>query len=385
MREANVQEETYKLSVVIPCYNEMATLERCVASVLSIASGNLTLEIIIVDDCSTDNSLSIANALAARYSLVRVLQHKKNMGKGAAIRSGISEASGDFVAIQDADLEYDPNDLLRLVEPLATGKADVVIGSRFLSPGAHRVLYFWHSMGNKFLTLLSNMLTDLNLTDMECCYKVFRREALSEIVIEENRFGFEPEIVAKIATKRLRIYEMSVSYDGRTYAEGKKITWKDGLRALYCILHYNLPHCPPYIQFVAYLFVGGAAAIVNLLVFLFLYSSDVPLNIATPTAFIVAAAVNYVLSVLFVFRHKAKWGNVLEIIIYLVVVSAIGVIDFMITNLFVEIGSPPAIAKVTSIATILVLNFLGRRYLVFPLAARRDWRERQQQEWKKKP
>ena len=194
----------------------------------------------------------------------------RTWAKAAAIRTGIAKASGDFLAIQDADLEYDPQDLLRLAKPLVAGKADVVIGSRFLSPGAHRVLYFWHSVGNKFLTLLSNMLTDLNLTDMECCYKVFRREALKDIVIEENRFGIEPEIVAKMANKRLRIYEMSVSYHGRTYSEGKKINWKDGFRAIYCILHYNLPYCPPYIQFLAYLVVGGVAAIVNLFIFLLL-------------------------------------------------------------------------------------------------------------------
>src|SRR5215469_16693262 len=199
--DLNAQKETYRLSVIIPCYNEMATLQRCVASVMSIASDNLTLEIIIVDDCSTDDSPAIATELAAQHSIIRLLRHAKNTGKGAAIRSGISEASGDFVAIQDADLEYDPKDLVRLIEPLAAGKADVVIGSRFLSSGAHRVLYFWHSVGNKFLTLLSNMLTDLNLTDMECGYKVFRKDIFKDIIIEENRFGFEPEIVAKISTK----------------------------------------------------------------------------------------------------------------------------------------------------------------------------------------
>src|SRR5262245_9704112 len=333
--DLNPQKGRHTLSLIIPCYNEIATLQRCVASVMNIANANLALEIIIVDDYSTDGSLAIAETLAARDAGIRVLRHAKNMGKGAAIRSGISEASGDFVAIQDADLEYDPKDLLRLVEPLMADKADVVIGSRFLSSGAHRVLYFWHSVGNKFLTLLSNMLTDLNLTDMECCYKVFRRDALNEIVIEENRFGFEPEIVAKMSNKRLRIYEMSVSYDGRTYAEGKKITWKDGLKAIYCILHYNVPYCPPHIQFVAYLFVGGAAAIVNLCAFLLLYSFGMTLEIAAPMAFVLAAALNYLLSVTFVFRHKAKWDSILEIGIYCLVVLAGAALDLVITKGFV--------------------------------------------------
>jgi dolichol-phosphate mannosyltransferase len=379
--ELNVEKATCKLSVIIPCYNEMATLQRCIANVTNIASDSLTLEIIIVDDYSKDESLSIANKLAAQHQGIRVLQHPHNMGKGAAIRSGISEASGDFIAIQDADLEYDPQDLLRLVEPLAAGKADVVIGSRFLSSGAHRVLYFWHSAGNKFLTLLSNMLTDLNLTDMECGYKVFRREALKDIVIEENRFGFEPEIVAKMSNKGLRIYEMAVSYHGRTYSEGKKTTWKDGFKAIYCIFHYNLPYCPPYIQFMAYLFVGGAAAAVNLLVFLLLYSSGITIEVAAPTAFIFAAAVNYLLCVIFVFRHKARWSTIWEIVIYCAVVLCGAALDLFITKLFVNLGNPPAVAKITATALILVFNFVGRRYLVFPLARRGGWSERKQEEW----
>jgi dolichol-phosphate mannosyltransferase len=374
-------EVTIKLSVIIPCYNEMATLKRCIDSVMNIASDTLILEIIIVDDCSTDKSLSIAHDLAARHHEVRILTHSKNMGKGAAIRSGIAKASSDFLAIQDADLEYDPQDLLRLVKPLAAGKADVVIGSRFLSPGAHRVLYFWHSVGNKFLTILSNMLTDLNLTDMECCYKVFRRQALEDVVIEEDGFGFEPEVVAKIANKRLRIYEMSVSYDGRSYSEGKKINWKDGFWAIYCILHYNIPHCSPYIQFLAYLIVGGVAATVNLFIFLFLYSSGITLGFAAPIAFIVAAAVNYWLSVVFVFRHRAKWGTILEIVIYCLVVLCGAAFDLFMTKLFFNLGSAPAVAKITATILVLVLNFMGRRYLVFPLTRRGGWSERKQEEW----
>jgi glycosyltransferase involved in cell wall biosynthesis len=375
-QESDIHKRRYKLSVIIPCYNETRTLQQCAANVLGIAGETLELEIIIVDDFSTDDGLSIANNLAIRHQEIRVLQHTSNMGKGAAIRSGIAEASGDFVAIQDADLEYDPQDLLRLIKPLVAGKADVVIGSRFLSSGAHRVLYFWHSVGNKVLTVLSNMLTDLNLTDMECCYKVFTRQAIKDIVIEEDRFGFEPEIVAKIATKRLRIYEMSVSYDGRTYSEGKKITWKDGFRAIYCILHYNLPYCPPHIQFIGYLFVGGAAAIVNLWTFLLLYSVGIPLAIAAPTAFLAAAAANYLLSILFVFRHKAKWGGIGELVIYCVVVLCGAALDLFITKSLIDRGTLLTIAKITATAVVLMFNFVARRYVVFPLAGRGEWRPR---------
>ncbi|MBW1989339.1 MAG: glycosyltransferase family 2 protein [Deltaproteobacteria bacterium] len=225
------------LSIVIPVYNEAATVEQVVASVLDVPL-DLEKEIILVDDCSTDGTRDKLAALEASPA-VRVFYHEKNMGKGAALRTGFSAATGDVVLIQDADLEYDPREYPKLLEPILTGKADVVFGSRFAGGESHRVLYFWHFLGNRVLTQLSNMFTNMNLTDMEVCYKVFRREVLEAITIEENRFGFEPEITAKVAQLRCRVYEVGVSYAGRTYEEGKKIGWKDGLRALWCIVKYN--------------------------------------------------------------------------------------------------------------------------------------------------
>jgi glycosyltransferase involved in cell wall biosynthesis len=199
----------------------------------------LDIELICVDDGSSDGSAEILSELSKRYPQVRAIVQPKNMGKGAALRRGMQEATGDFVVVQDADLEYDPSEFPNLLEPLITGKADVVYGSRFLGGRPHRVLYFWHFVGNSFLTVLSNCLTNINLTDMETCYKVFRREIIQSIPIEENRFGFEPEITVKIAKRRLRIYEIGISYSGRTYREGKKIGWKDGFRALWCLLKYS--------------------------------------------------------------------------------------------------------------------------------------------------
>lgn len=226
-----------KLSVVIPCFNEVGTIERIIAAVR--ASPHPDKEIIVVDDGSSDGTREkISGEL--RPLIDQLVMHEKNQGKGAALRSGIRAATGDIVIIQDADLEYDPNEYPNLIAPIAEDRADVVYGSRFMGAAPHRVLYFWHRVGNGFLTLLSNMFTNLNLTDMETCYKAFRRSVIQSIEIEEDRFGFEPEITAKVSKLGCRIYEVGISYYGRTYAEGKKIGYRDGFRAIYCIVKYNL-------------------------------------------------------------------------------------------------------------------------------------------------
>jgi glycosyltransferase involved in cell wall biosynthesis len=226
-----------KLSVVMPVYNERGTLRQVVERVLAVP---LDVELICVDDGSRDGSREILAELGDRHPQIHVLLQPKNMGKGAALRRGIAECTGDIVIIQDADLEYDPGEYPLLLGPLLQDKADVVYGSRFLGGGPHRVLYYWHSVGNWLLTLLSNALTNMNMTDMETCYKAFKREVIQSIPIEEERFGFEPEITVKVAKRRLRVYEVGISYSGRTYEEGKKIGWKDGVRALWCLLKYTI-------------------------------------------------------------------------------------------------------------------------------------------------
>ena len=363
-----------KLSIIIPCYNEDKTLNECVNRVLEIADENLSLEIIIVDDCSNDNSYAIAKDLERSHAEIKVFRHEKNSGKGAALRSGFKAAIGDYVAVQDADLEYDPNDLKRLIIPLLEDKADVVFGSRFLSTGVHRVLYFWHYLGNRFLTFLSNMFTDLNLTDMETCYKVFRRNVIQSIDVKENRFGFEPEIVAKVAQMRLRIYETGISYYGRTYAEGKKIGVKDGFRALYCIFRYNAHIAPLPIQLLLYLIIGSMAAIVNFIAFESFYFIGFTINFAAPLSFTIAAFVNYMLCISILFRHKARWSLNIEIFVYIFIVFIAGLLDFIITKSLFNLGIWPGISKLIATISIFIINFSGRRFIVFPEPPPGPWK-----------
>jgi glycosyltransferase involved in cell wall biosynthesis len=235
MLSADATANQPSISVVMPLYNEAATVAKVIRTVLA---QSCVAELVVVDDCSRDGSWSILQDLARQEPRIKTFRHEVNQGKGAALRTGLRQAAAPIVLIQDADLEYDPAEYPALIQPILCGKADIVFGSRFAG-GPHRVLYFWHSVGNKFLTTLSNMATNLNLTDMEACYKVFRREVIQKITLEENRFGFEPEITAKVAALGVVIFEVPISYNGRTYAEGKKINWRDGVSALRCIFKYN--------------------------------------------------------------------------------------------------------------------------------------------------
>lgn len=231
-----------KLSIIIPAYNEAATLHHILDKIHAVQlMGDTKKEIVVVNDCSTDHTADVMLRYAQEHSYIKYVAHAINLGKGAAIHTGIKEATGDYIIVQDADLEYDPAEYNILLKPVLDGFADVVYGSRFMGGKPHRILFFWHSLGNAFLTFLSNMFTNLNLTDMETCYKLFKADVIKNIVLEETRFGFEPEVTAKVSRiPNLRIYEVGISYYGRTYSEGKKINWKDGIRAIYCILKYGM-------------------------------------------------------------------------------------------------------------------------------------------------
>lgn len=226
-----------KLTIIIPCFNEVNTIRQIIDKIIEI--NNYEKEIIVIDDFSTDGSRQILSEIE-KVNISKLILNERNYGKGYCIKKGIEEATGDIVIIQDADLEYDPSDYKKLIEPIHKNQADVVYGSRFIGSEEKRVLYYWHTVGNKFLTTLSNMFTNINLTDMECCYKAFKTEIIKKIDLKENRFGFEPEVTAKLAKKNIRIYEVGIKYFGRKYSDGKKITWKDGFAAIYCIIYYNV-------------------------------------------------------------------------------------------------------------------------------------------------
>lgn len=362
------------LSVVIPCYNEEKTLEHCVNKVLQIQDDSLRVEIIIVDDGSKDRSIEIAAGLSERNHAVSFLQHEKNMGKGAALNTGFKKAAGDFVAVQDADLEYDPLDLKKLVVPLVEGDADVVLGSRFLASGAHRVLYYWHSVGNRLLTLFSNMLTDLNLTDMETCYKVFRRDIIQKIDIEENRFGFEPEVIAKIAKMRIRVYEMGISYRGRTYEEGKKIGLKDAFRAVYCILHYNVPSTAWPLQFLIYLMSGlvtfALASLISSGVAVFTGDSFITVVIRN----VLTAAGMYIICITLLFRHKVRWNTAVQLFLYVVLWCAVLFIDGFLLGFFRNQAASQWLTVSVSFATIIAISYAGARKIIFPEPPCGDWK-----------
>ena len=358
--------KSYTLTLVVPCYNEEATLANCVERVLALRSEALHLEIIIVDDCSKDKSLEVARALEREHPEIRVLHHEVNQGKGAALRTGFVHATGDFVGIQDADMEYEPLEYRKLLEPMLREEADVVFGSRYLRPGSRKILYFWHSWMNKTLTFVSNMMTNLDISDMETCYKLFRREIIQSIDLKENRFGFEPEVVAKIAQMHCRVWEVAISYKPRSFEEGKKIGWKDGVRALYCILHYSAHTAPLPMQLLLYLFIGGVSAVGNILLFSLFLHAGIGMTAAVVSAFVGAAVLNYLLCITILFKHKARWTTFGEIAAYILTLAIMGALDVAITLPLAGAGLSPLLSKSLATGFGFFGNFLLRRYLVFP-------------------
>jgi glycosyltransferase involved in cell wall biosynthesis len=364
---------SYTLSLIVPCYNEARTIEACIEKVLDISRGqDFSLELVVVDDASTDGSWQILEKITAQHNEIRIIKHEKNRGKGAALRTGFIHATGDFVGIQDADAEYNPRDYLTMLEPLVDGRADVVYGSRYLRPDTRRVLYFWHTWMNKTLTGFSNMFTNLDITDMETCYKLFRREIIQEIApeLKEERFGFEPEVTAKVAESGCRVYECAISYNPRTYEEGKKISWKDGVHALYCIFHYSAHAAPFPMQILIYLFIGGVSLLVNLFFFIGLTRAGMVLDHSIIVSFVISALCNYLLCIAILFRHKARWNTGAELFWYIFSVLLMGGIDFAVTRFLITIVPFFTLhwsgAKFLSSIVGFIGNFALRKILVFP-------------------
>lgn len=355
------------LTLVIPCYNEAATIAQCLQRCLALREHGIDLELLVVDDCSTDNSIQIVDKFKRKYPEISLYRHDRNQGKGAALRTGFMKASKEFVGIQDADMEYDPLDYLRLVRPLAEGEADVVYGSRYLKTSPRRVLRFWHSFMNRSLTSFSNLFTNLDITDMETCYKVFRRDVIQKLApqLKENRFGFEPEITCLVARNDCRVYELAIDYAPRSYTEGKKIGWRDGLRAIYCILHYGAPFAPAPMQFIIYFFIGSFCALANILLFAIFLALAMPMTPAIVSAFILAALLNYLLCLMLLFRHKSRWSGRGEILSYIAVVLIMCAADLGMTLGFNYLGLIPVLSKTISTLIGFAGNFILRKYIVF--------------------
>ena len=368
-----LQFHNISFSLVIPCYNEEQSLKICVEKCLELKNHFSKLELVIVNDCSEDKSLSVAKELALNYEEVKVLHHETNKGKGAALRSGFEVASGDFIGVQDADLEYNPMQYVRLVGTCLEHNADVVYGSRYLRPSAERrVLYFWHTWMNRSLTFFSNMCSNLDITDMETCYKLFKKELIKKIAptLKENRFGFEPEITAKIAQAGSRIYECAIDYNPRSYEEGKKIGWKDGFRALYCILHYSANTAPVPMQLLLYFFIGLCSLFINVFSYALFDYAGMPeikgIDSSIVLAYILSTSANYLFCIAILFRHKARWNSGGEIAIYVLTVIFMGFADYGLMWSFTTMGLNSIISKTFAAGLGFILNFILRRQVVFP-------------------
>ena len=363
------------LSLIIPCYNEETTITQVLDTLAlldqKILHGRpIHLELILALDGSTDQSWATAQAWAAQHPMLKIITYTPNRGKGYAIRLGLAQAQGDFIGIQDADLEYDPAQYLKLLTTLIDNNADVVYGSRYLIQDQRRILYFWHSLLNRGLTTLTNMFTNLDLTDMETCFKLFTKDALQKILphLQEDRFGIEPEITIQVARQHLKIYECAITYRPRTYEEGKKISWRDGLHALYCILHYGAPCAPLPMQIILYFFIGLTSALANIAIFGLLYKlapPHYPMAVLIGSAFVCAAIINYLLCIKILFSHAtSKVGR--ELLRYAFVVLGMGSIDYLLTLCGHQYCALSwMLSKGLTAPLSFGLNFIFRKYVVF--------------------